>query len=97
MAKAVQIVIFFIYLFNSGAEKSGKGTFCVKPSDDFVMLGVFFLVSMVKIRIRTELVLIARQKDVCGFLWRNTNIQYWLRMHNTEMKNQIVLLSEGIK
>lgn len=49
---------------------------------------------MVKNRIRTELVLIARQKDVRLFLWRNTNIQYWPRMHNTEMKNQIVLLSQ---
>lgn len=80
------ILIFFAYLFNSGAEKPGKGMLCVKSSNNFEMFGVF-LVSMVKIRIRTELVLIARQKDVCCFLLRNANIQYWLRMHKTEMKS----------
>lgn len=40
--KPVRIRIFFLYLFNSRAEKSDKGTFCVKPADNFVMFGGFF-------------------------------------------------------
>lgn len=53
----------------------------------------FFVVSMVKTRIRTESVLIARRKDV---LLPMEKYQYpvRLRMPGAEMKNQTVFLSE---
>lgn len=92
---------FYVYIFiYSTAELENQSYFPSNTRTIFCCFGFFFpWFPWWKIRIRPELVLIARGKkknqDLCCFLWRNINIQSWLWRGNPERKNPIVFLSKG--
>lgn len=93
-------ISMFIYLFIPQQSWKIRVIFHLTQGQFSVVLDFFFpWFPWWKIRIRPELVLIARgekkNQNLCCFLWRNINIQPWIWRGNPERKNSIVFLSKG--